>query len=100
MLIIRGVNLYPSQVESILGELPGLTPHYRIVVERPETLDVATVEIETADASLASSAELRKRAEKLLAQTIGCSIAVELKAPGALPLSEGGKLQRVEDRRT
>lgn len=99
MLIIRGVNLYPSQVESILGRLPGLTPHWRLVVDRPETLDVATVEVETAEPQAAASNELRARAEGLLAQTIGCTIGVVLKEPGELPQSEGGKLQRVEDRR-
>jgi phenylacetate-CoA ligase len=95
MLIVRGVNVYPSQVEAILLELPELTPNYRIVVDRAGTLDAATVEIEAAEAGV----ELRERAERLLLETIGCSIAVELKAPGTLPKSEGGKLPRVEDRR-
>jgi phenylacetate-CoA ligase len=95
MLIIRGVNVYPSQVEAILLELPELTPNYRIVVERAGTLDTARVEIETAQASDG----LRERAERLLLETIGCTIAVELVPPGTVPRSEGGKLQRVEDRR-
>jgi phenylacetate-CoA ligase len=95
MLIIRGVNLYPSQVEAILLELPELTPDYRIVVERTGTLDEATVEIETAE----PRAELQVRAERLLLQTIGCTIAVRLLPPGSVPRSEGGKLQRVDDRR-
>ena len=95
MLIIRGVNVYPSQVEAILLELAELTPNYRIVVERAGTLDTAAVEIETTEPSDA----LRKRAEMLLVETIGCSIAVHLAEPGTLPRSEGGKLQRVDDRR-
>ena len=95
MLIIRGVNVYPSQVEAILLELPELTPNYRIVVERAGTLDTAAVEIETAQASV----ELRERAERLLVESIGCSIAVHLQRPGTVPRSEGGKLQRVDDRR-
>ena len=95
MLIIRGVNVYPTQVEAILLELPELTPNYRIVVERPGTLDEATVEIETPVADDA----LRLRAEQLLADRIGCSIKVSLQAPGTVPRSEGGKLQRVDDRR-
>jgi phenylacetate-CoA ligase len=97
MLIVRGVNVYPSQVEAILLELPELTPNYRLVVERAGTLDTATVEIETS----APSAELKVRAERLLLETIGCTIAVELHEPGTLPRSEGGKLSRVDDwRRT
>jgi phenylacetate-CoA ligase len=95
MLIIRGVNVYPSQVEAILLELPELTPDYRIVVERTGTLDEATVEIETAE----PRAELQERAERLLVHTIGCTIAVRLLPPGSVPRSEGGKLQRVDDRR-
>jgi phenylacetate-CoA ligase len=98
MLIIRGVNVYPSQVEAILVELPELTPNYRIVVDRPGTLDEATVEIEVGP-GVAADDELRSRAERVLAETIGCSISVALKAPGELPRSEGGKLQRVDDRR-
>jgi phenylacetate-CoA ligase len=95
MLIIRGVNVYPSQVEAILLELPELTPNYRIVVERPGTLDEATVEIETPE----PGDELRDRAERHLLESIGCSVRVHLAVPGSLPRSEGGKLQRVEDRR-
>jgi phenylacetate-CoA ligase len=95
MLIIRGVNVYPSQVEAILLELAELSPNYRIVVERADTLDTARVEIETAQ----RDDGLRERAERLLLETIGCSIAVELVPPGTVPRSEGGKLQRVEDRR-
>jgi phenylacetate-CoA ligase len=98
MLIVRGVNVYPSQVEAILLELPELTPNYRIVVERTGTLDEATVEIEAAE-GVQAGPPLKHRAERLLVETIGCSIAVELKAPGVLPRSEGGKLRRVEDRR-
>jgi phenylacetate-CoA ligase len=95
MLIIRGVNVYPSQVEAILLELPELSPNYRIVVERTGTLDTAAVEIETANAS----EELRDAAERLLVESIGCSIAVHLQPPGTVPRSEGGKLRRVDDRR-
>jgi len=98
MLIVRGVNVYPSQVEAILVALPELTPNYRIVVDRPGTLDEATVEIEVGAHGLADQ-DLCTRAQRLLAQTIGCKISVALKAPGELPRSEGGKLQRVDDRR-
>ena len=95
MLIIRGVNVYPSQVEASCSSCPELTPNYRIVVERAGTLDTAAVEIETAQASV----ELRERAERLLVESIGCSIAVHLQPSGTVPRSEGGKLQRVDDRR-
>jgi phenylacetate-CoA ligase len=111
MLIIRGVNVYPTQVEAILLDLPELTPNYCIVVSRSGTLDEAAVEIEVAETFLAEAGRdrlsddldhvrsLRTRAERLLQETIGCSIGVALKAPGELPRSEGGKLTRVVDLR-
>jgi phenylacetate-CoA ligase len=98
MLIIRGVNVFPTQVEAALLQLPELTPNYRIVVSRSGSLDEAEVEVEVSEAS-ASDAELRERAERLLRESIGCSIPVILQPPGTVPRSEGGKLQRVLDRR-
>ena len=98
MLIIRGVNVYPTQVEAALLQFPELTPNYRIVVSRSGTLDEAEVEVEVG-AELVGDASLRSRAEQALRETIGCSFTVTLQAPGTVPRSEGGKLQRVLDRR-
>jgi phenylacetate-CoA ligase len=100
MLIIRGVNVYPTQVESVLLRLPELTPNYRIVVSRTGTLDEAEVEVEVTDAALVGDGDLRSRAELLLRESLGCSVPVSLKTPGTIPRSEGGKLQRVLDLRT
>jgi phenylacetate-CoA ligase len=98
MLIIRGVNVYPTQVEAALLRLPELTPNYRIVVSRTGTLDEAEVEVEVAQ-ELVGDPVLRSRAERALRETIGCSIPVALRPPGTVPRSEGGKLQRVLDQR-
>jgi phenylacetate-CoA ligase len=98
MLIIRGVNVYPTQVEAALLQLPELTPNYRIVISRSGTLDEAEVEVEVNEESV-SDIELRERAERVLREAIGCSLRVTLTAPGTVPRSEGGKLQRVLDRR-
>jgi phenylacetate-CoA ligase len=112
MLIIRGVNVYPTQVESALLGVDDLTSNYRIIVSRTDTLDEAEVEVEVAETFLRQAGtdglaeeldharELRGRAERLLRESIGCSLPVTLKAPGSLPRSDGGKLQRVLDRRT
>ena len=112
MLIIRGVNVYPTQVEAALLALPELTPNYRIMVTRTRTLDEAAVEIEVSRSFLQEAGaesldeehahvhELRSRAERLLQETIGCSLVVQLRAPGTVPRSEGGKLQRVLDNRS
>jgi phenylacetate-CoA ligase len=111
MLIIRGVNVFPTQVEAALLQLPELTPNYRIVVTRIGTLDEAEVEIEVSETFLRAAGtdslseelehvrELRGRAEHRLRETIGCTLRVTLKATGTVPRSEGGKLQRVDDRR-
>ncbi|TML73071.1 MAG: phenylacetate--CoA ligase [Actinobacteria bacterium] len=111
MLIIRGVNVYPTQVEAALLQLPELTPNYRILVARSGTLDEAEVEVEVSEVFLREAGteslsgdldhvrELRERAERRLQGSIGCSLAVSLRAPGTMPRSEGGKLQRVVDRR-
>jgi phenylacetate-CoA ligase len=98
MLIIRGVNVYPTQVEAALLQLPELTPNYRIVISRSGTLDEAEVEVEVNEESV-SDIELRERAERVLREAIGCSLRVTLTAPGTVPRSEGGKLQRVLYRR-
>jgi phenylacetate-CoA ligase len=111
MLIIRGVNVFPTQVEAALLRLPELSPNYRIVVTREATLDEAEVEVEVTESFLAAAGtdsltgdlrhvrELRERAERQLREQIGCSLRVTLQAPGSVPRSEGGKLQRVLDRR-
>jgi phenylacetate-CoA ligase len=115
MLIIRGVNVYPSQVESILARIPELAPHYRLVVSREGTLDGIRVEVEVSDRYvreigidaltddvLAADRRLhalRERIGGLLRETIGVSMGVRLVPPGAAPRSEGGKLNRVLDQR-
>ena len=112
MLVIRGVNVYPTQVEAALLELPELTPNYRIVVSREGTLDEADVEVEVSESFLREAGSeslteehddvraLRNHAQRRLRESIGCTIGVLLKAPGSVPRSEGGKLQRVVDRRS
>ena len=97
MLIVRGVNLYPSTVEVALLSVPGTAPHYRLIVERPHVLDELTVECEAVDASI-DRAELRERLEKVLREQTGLRIGVAVLEPGAVPRSQG-KAVRVVDRR-
>jgi phenylacetate-coenzyme A ligase PaaK-like adenylate-forming protein len=61
MLIIRGVNVYPTQVEAALLQLPELTPNYRIVVSRSGTLDEAEVEVEVSEEFLGTKSCVRAR---------------------------------------
>jgi phenylacetate-CoA ligase len=97
MLIIRGVNLYPSEVEHALMGVDGVAPHYQLVVDRPGDLDELTVHCEPAEDGI-DEAQLRARIAHALHASTGITIAVELLAAGSVPRSEG-KAVRVVDRR-
>lgn len=104
MLIIRGVNVYPSQVRSVLGQVPELSPHFGLVVRRLRTSDEVEVLAELRPDVLPSLTdervrEVTDRAAALIHNTIGCTMAVTLVAPGESPRSDGGKIQRVTDLR-
>ncbi len=110
MLIIRGINVYPTQVEAALVSLPELSAHYQLVVSRDRTLDELEVKVEVSDAFAkrrggiiadadAEAQALARRCQQKLHGVLGLTASVNLVAPGALPRSEGGKLRRVIDRR-
>jgi phenylacetate-CoA ligase len=99
MLIIRGVNVYPTQIETVLSGFPELSPHYHLVVTREGTLDDLEVQSEVADNAYLSDDSLAERIAQLIKSTVGCSARVTLVAPGEAPRSEGGKLARVSDLR-
>src|SRR6516165_5203725 len=97
MLIVRGVNVHPSQVEHVLLGAGGAAPHYRLIVERSGPLDELTVECEPAPGEQDPD-RLRARLEQLLRDHTGLRITVALVQPGSIPRSEG-KAVRVVDRR-
>ena len=101
MIIIRGVNVYPSQVEAALVGLTGLSPHYQIILQRAGSMDAMTVEIEAEQAAadrLEARAELEKAARQRIKSLVGVSCTVCVKNPGELPRSQG-KAVRVKDNR-
>jgi phenylacetate-CoA ligase len=101
MMIIRGVNVYPSQVEAILVGFPGLAPHYQIVLTREGALDAIAVDVELAPGAPADEAARGRKAREVTAHIksmIGVSCAVAVKSPGEVPRSEG-KAVRVRDLR-
>ena len=97
MLIIRGVNLYPSTVEELLLGVEEVGPHYRLIVERPGHMDEITVECEPVGPDV-DRATLGQRLETTLREHTGIRIAVTVVEPGEIPRSEG-KAVRVVDRR-
>ena len=101
MLIIRGINVFPSQVEHVLTEL-GLIPNYQIVVDRKNNLDIMEVKVELADrAGFDTVKELEayaKTIENALQSTLNIHAKVTLVEPMSLPRSEG-KAKRVIDNR-
>jgi phenylacetate-CoA ligase len=101
MLIVRGVNVHPSNVEHLLLGVEGVSPHHRLVLERRGALDELTLECEPAgDSSPPSDRErLREQLERLLREHTGLRIAVSVLPPGGVPRSEG-KAVRVVDRRS
>lgn len=117
LLIIRGVNFFPSQIESIILKRQGVSPHYLVVVDRQGTLDEVEVRIEVTDDFMAKAAAhvlkgsehdivsdviaAREKTQNLvrdIKDIIGISVKVTLVPPGTIPRSEG-KAKRIIDKR-
>jgi phenylacetate-CoA ligase len=115
MLTIRGVNLYPTQVEEVLKGIPGVVPHYQVVVTRSGTLDEVEVKVEVTEALFRAVAQetlseavveadqqmrsLRSTIQQKIRGTLGLNMQITLMAPGTVARSEGGKLRRTVDLR-
>jgi phenylacetate-CoA ligase len=102
MLIVRGVNVFPSQIEEALLRVEGTAPHYLIEVSRPGTLDEAVVKVEVRPGDFSDEmrqmVELRDRIDREIHAVTGVRMTVELVAPNALERS-AGKAKRVLDHR-
>ncbi len=104
MLIIRGVNVFPSQIEAVLLNIKGIEPHYQLIVDRVETLDTLEVQVEISEALLAESDEVKalqniqRRIVKDMKDYLGITAQVKLVEPKSLQRFEG-KASRVIDKR-
>ena len=102
MLIIRGVNVFPSQIESTLMEVEGIEPHYQLVVEREGTLDTLEVQVEVNEGIFSDRFErleqLQRRIEKEIKDLHGVTCKCTLVEPRSIQRSEG-KAQRIVDKR-
>ncbi len=102
MLIIRGVNVFPSQVESVLLEMSETKPHYLLVVDRENNLDTLEIQVEVEEQFFSDEVKelegLRKRISGNLTSLLGLHANVRLVEPGTIERSQG-KAQRVVDKR-
>lgn len=102
MLIIRGVNVYPSQIEEALLRIEGVAPHYTIELDRPGALDEVTVHIEMRPEffsdSMSKMQELKERIFRAIQSVTGLSMEINLASPQTIQRFEG-KAARVVDRR-
>lgn len=113
MLIIRGVNLFHTQVEAVLEHIDALSANYQLIISRPAAMDEVEVWVEIAAALyedlcketdnvlghemiISAAGNLNKK----IKEHIGLSVKVTIAAPGSIPRSEGGKLNRIADKRS
>jgi phenylacetate-CoA ligase len=102
MLIIRGVNVFPSQIESVLMTVDGVEPHYQLIVDREENLDTLEVQVEVGEQTFSDEIkvlqDLSSRIRKEIKDILGITCKVRLVEPKSIARSEG-KAKRVIDKR-
>ncbi|MCK9418825.1 MAG: phenylacetate--CoA ligase [Nitrospirae bacterium] len=102
MLIIRGVNVFPQQIENVLFEIEGVAPHYQIIIDRKGALDDTTVNVEVSESmffdEMKKQSQLKETIKKRLASELGISVEVKLVEKKSLERFEG-KAKRVIDNR-
>ena len=115
MIIVRGVNLYPTQIEEVLQRVPDVAMHYQLALYRRGTLDTCELRLELSqdafyrlgqevlDEELLETnqylSDLRGKVQRQIKDTVGVNVKVNLLAPGSAPRSAGGKLRRIVDER-
>jgi phenylacetate-CoA ligase len=103
MLIIRGVNVFPSQIESVLMDFEGVEPHYQLIVDRVDNLDVLTVLVEVGERLFSDEVKVLQNEEKKISKNIkdyfGVSARVKLVEPKTIARSEGKAVRVVDNRK-
>ena len=100
MIILRGVNVFPSQIEEQLMKVADLAPHFQVELTKPDRMDVMTVITEAVEGSRDHNARAAAggRLRQLVKDSIGVTIEVDVREPGGAPRSQG-KAVRVVDKR-
>ncbi|MFP4444809.1 MAG: phenylacetate--CoA ligase family protein [Desulfosudaceae bacterium] len=103
MLIIRGVNVFPSQIESVLMGMEEVEPHYQLIVDRKDKLDILTVRVEVGEHLFSDEVKVLQDTEKKIAKNIkeylGVSAKVQLVEPKTITRSEGKAVRVVDNRK-
>jgi phenylacetate-CoA ligase len=108
MLIIRGVNVFPSEIEKVLLQVEELAPHYQLFLDREKALDTLSVQVEVTDKIMArwgdfdenhvNFTSLRSRIKSLLKDSLGLTASVKLMKPNSMLRSEGKAVRVVDNR--
>jgi phenylacetate-CoA ligase len=102
MLIIRGVNVFPSQIESVIMEFDGIEPHYQLVVDRQGRLDTLTVRVEVNEMIFSDEVkdlqEKERSLENNIKEMLGVSAKVTLVEPKSIQRSEGKAVRVIDNR--
>ena len=104
MIIVDGVNIFPSQIEEAILQVAGIEPHYRIIVDRVDGVDGIEVQAEVSDDfpfldEAAKVAGLRSRLQASIDETLGIRTRVSFVEGKSIERSQGSKLRRVVDNR-
>ncbi|MGM9624755.1 MAG: phenylacetate--CoA ligase family protein, partial [Eubacteriales bacterium] len=102
MLIIRGVNVFPSQIESVLLRVSGVAPHYMLIVDRVNSTDTLEVQVELTEEmfsdTVADVERIRDEIKEQIKSVVGISASIKLVPPKTIQRSEG-KAKRTIDKR-
>ena len=103
MLIIRGVNVFPSQIEKVLMEIEGVSPHYQLVVDREGSLDMLTIMVEVNEGMFSDEVKelqaIQKKITKNIKEFLGVSANVKLVESKAIARSEGKAVRVIDNRK-
>ena len=104
MLIIRGVNVFPSQIESVLMKSKDIQPHYQLVVDRVDNLDTLTVKVELSQEMFSDEIKILQEMEKKISMDIkeylGVSAKIKLVEPKAIERSQGKAIRVIDNRKS
>jgi phenylacetate-CoA ligase len=102
MLVIRGVNVFPSQIETVLLRVAGVAPHYQLIVDRVNSTDTLEVQVELTEEmfsdTVADVERIRDEIKEGIKSVVGIAASIKLVPPKSIQRSEG-KAKRTVDRR-